>query len=172
MMRSVQFTKATIADLDYVAEVLESISPMYEKLLPGVFEQRVKKFRVAKKLPANYEIWLIINQNEPIGFFGIESLTSQVVYMAAFYLHNEYHSLHFGSRTLEKLCSLLEVDGYSEMVLFAHQSAYWAINFYQKNGFEIVTKDSQEISHYRQGILAGYFLPKPVLMRRDLKDNI
>lgn len=167
-MRSVGFSKATIADIDYIAEVLESVSPMYEKLLPGVFEQRIKKYRAFKKLPVNYEIWLIIHQSEPIGFMGIESLTAQVVYMAAFYLHSEYHSLRLGSRTIEKLSSNLRQDGYSELILFAHQSADWAIKFYQKNGFEIVSKDNQEISRYRKGILAGYFLPHPVLMRKNL----
>ncbi len=167
-MRKMQFVKAADDDLDFLAEVVESILPLYKDLIPGAFERQIQKFRVWRKFPINYEIWLIVNKGEPLGFFGAESLDSEVVYLAAFYLHNDYHRMRLGSMALEEFVTDLRGDGYKELLLFAHQEAYWAVNFYLKHDFEMVTANSLEIRTYKGGILADYFLPKPILMRRFL----
>ncbi|MCK4257887.1 MAG: GNAT family N-acetyltransferase [Halanaerobiales bacterium] len=167
-MRSIHFTKAQDKDLDYLAEVLESILPMYKPILPGVFERQIDKFRNQGKFSSKYEIWLILNLGDPIGFIGLDSLSSEVIYFAAFYIHADYHRLGFGSRTMEMICNSFKDKGYKEILLFAHFEANWAIQFYLELGFEKIATDYQEILKYRDGLLKGYFLPRPVLMRRKL----
>ncbi len=164
-MRNIQFQKATIKDQDYLADVLESILPMYRPILPGIFERQIKRFRTLDELPTKYEIWLIFNLGDPVGFMGLDSLSSEVIYIAAFYIHADYHCLGLGSRTMRMICQSFKEQGYKEILLFAHSEANWALNFYTKFGFEKLTNDFQEISKYKDGILDGYFLPRPVLMR-------
>lgn len=164
----ISFAKAEIFDLEYIAEVLESILPMYKELIPGAFEKQIQKFRSTKTLPSNYEIWLILEKNEPIGFLGVASLSNDVVYLAAFYIHSDYHRLRLGSLAIEQLCELFAEKGYEEIVLFAHSFAEWAIKFYLQHNFQVVTDKMSKIHQYKGGILADYFLPNPVLMSRYL----
>lgn len=165
-MEHVELIAATLADLPFVAEVCESVVPMYQEIMPGSFERQAEKFRTAQTLPEQYTLLLIVHHGERVGFIGYSAFSEEVIYLVALYIHAAHQRSGIGGKALEKLLADFWERGYGEVLLFAHQEAEWAINFYYHHGFQPVSEDLQAIKQYRNGILANSAFSQVLLMQK------
>lgn len=140
----IEIKKATDDELDFVCQVCKSAQEIYSDIMPGAFLKQGKKYEKFG-LPLDYDIHIITNNNNKIGFLGLTSLKEDSVYLVALYLLKEYYRQSYGSLTIDCLCKELKKKGVSEVVLQAHVKAHWAINFYKKNGFEEISIKEKHI---------------------------
>lgn len=140
----IELKRATYDDLEFVCKVCKSTQEIYSDIMPGAFLKQGKKYEKFG-LPIDYDIHIIKNNEEKIGFLGLISLKEDSVYLVALYLLKEHYRQNYGSRTIDCLCSELKNKGVSEIVLQAHIKANWAVSFYKKNGFEEMSKDEQYV---------------------------
>lgn len=159
-----EMVKAKDEDRFFLARVCRSVANMYDPIMPGAFAKQAVRFE-EKGLLEGYETWLIYFENRQVGFIGVKSLNRKILYLVALYLLSEEQRKGLGKKALEQLEQVYRSQGYQEIVLLAHQDANWAIAFYQKNGFEIIGTDEEEIFGYQDSILKGIYLPSTVLMR-------
>lgn len=140
----IELKKATYNELDFVCQVCKSTQEIYSDIMPGAFLKQGKKYEKFG-LPLDYDIHIIRNDKEEIGFLGLTSLKEDSVYLVALYLLKEYYRQSYGSLTISCLCKELKTKGVSEIVLQAHIKAHWAISFYKKNGFEEISRDEEHL---------------------------
>lgn len=137
-------SKAKHKDLEFICQVCKSTEEIYSDIMPGAFSKQGKKYEKFG-LPTDYDIYIIKNEEIPIGFLGLTYLNNESVYLVALYLLKDYYRQNYGTKTLDYLCMELKENGVSEIVLQAHVKAIWAINFYKKNGFIEMTKKEDHI---------------------------
>lgn len=142
----IELSKATHKDLNFICQVCKSTEEIYSHIMPGTFLKQGKKYEKFG-LPLDYDIHIIKKEDEPIGFLGLTQLKEDSVYLVALYLLKEYYRKNLGSDTLNYLREQLKEKGVKEIILQAHIDAFWAINFYKKNGFEEIVGDEQHIKN-------------------------
>lgn len=142
----IELCKATHRDLPFICQVCKSTEEIYSNIMPGAFSKQGKKYEKFG-LPLDYDIHIIKMDENPIGFLGLTQLKEDSVYLVALYLLKDFYRQNIGSHTLDYLCSQLNQKGISEIILQAHVHAYWAINFYKKNGFKEIAGDEQHIKN-------------------------
>lgn len=167
-MKEIQLHEALVTDLAYLAEVCESVVPLYQPIMPGAFERQAERFRTAQRLPAEYRITVIRQEGERVGFLGVRPLREDILYLVALYIHAGHQQKGIGSAVMKSLCRKAEEQGCREILLLAHEKAEWAIRFYQRHDFVLVSADWEEISEYGDGLLAGIVIPQTVLMSRHV----
>lgn len=140
----ISLKKATNGDLPFICSVCKSTDEIYSNIMPGAFLKQGKKYEKFG-LPLDYDIHIISDDGVNIGFLGLTMLTEDSIYLVALYILKEYYRQNLGSNTIEYLCKELKNKGISEVVLQAHIDAYWAIDFYNKNGFKEISKEENHI---------------------------
>lgn len=96
-------------------------------------------------------------------------MDENITYLPALYLLQNFQRVRYGRIIIDNLISFLKENNSDEIVLLAHKDAFWAISFYQKNSFEIISYEHEEIKLYRNCLLENYALRNTVLMRRILR---
>ena len=138
---------ATNEDKDFLAQVCESVVPLYHPIMPGVFEKQAGRFRV-KGLSNRYKTYIVNYNDNKIGFLGVKDITKEISYLVALYFHSNYQRQGIGGKTMSRLYDRLRCKGFKEIVLLVHKEAYWAVNFYKKEDFEIVGETKNEMLDY------------------------
>ena len=102
-------------------------------------------------------------EGEIVGFIGTIQISHDVIYLLALYLMREHQSKGIGNSVLNHKISSYEADNQKEVVLLAHQEATWACNFYEKNGFKLISNEEDVIKAYSNRILEKHYIKKSVL---------
>lgn len=167
-MKRIELRAADVADLVYLADVCESVRPLYDPLMPGAFKRQAERFRSAQELPSNYMVMVILEEGERVGFVELQSICTDLLYLVALYIHANHHRNGIGGAVLERICTDAVKDGYRQIVLLAHERAVWAIQFYELHGFTILVTGREMGSEYDDRFTKEMAKPHTVLMRRDL----
>lgn len=147
-----------------LAVICESISPLYDPIMPGAFQSQALKY-IERGIPTSYKVEMIEVESQPIGFLGAIQLDKDITYLVALYFHAEQQRKGYGKVALEILKEKNKSRGCKEIILLAHNEATWAVSFYLKNGFEVISYHEDEIRAYNNGILRSMYLPNTVLMK-------
>lgn len=144
-------------DKKALQEICLSNASLYDSIIPGGMKRQGEKF--LKNLSLNYELKIIEVDDKIVGFLGMVILDEATSYLVALYFHNQYQGKGYGSKVLDQLNITL--------LLLVHKNATWAIQFYKKNGFNIITKEALEIKNYQEGLLKKWYLKDTILMKRN-----
>jgi len=88
--------------------------------------------------------------------------------LIALYLLPEHQRKGYGTKVLNMVVDSLSQKGIKEVILLVHQKAYWAINFYVKNGFRIITTNEDEIRTYANSTMERYVISSTILMGKRI----
>jgi|Deesub1362A_J573_1020465.scaffolds.fasta_scaffold01767_6 ribosomal protein S18 acetylase RimI-like enzyme len=163
----IEIISAVPDDSFFMARVMRSVIPLYEPIMPGAFERQALRFE-RDGLPRNYNVSIIRLEGQPIGFVGFTSLTPEIAYLIALYLLPEHQRKGYGTKVLNMVVDSLSQKGIKEVILLVHQKAYWAINFYVKNGFRIITTNEDEIRTYANSTMERYVISSTILMGKRI----
>lgn len=158
---------ASLNDCYILSDICLKTDPIYKDILPNAFKKQAKKFE-EYGLPNNYDIFLINDQNNTIGFIGLKNLSKDIAYLVAIYIYPEYQHNGYGKNSLNLIINQLKRDNIKKLLLLVHSKAEWAINFYLNYGFTAVYDKLDDIENYCDCILKGYALPSTVLMNFNL----
>jgi ribosomal protein S18 acetylase RimI-like enzyme len=163
----IDILKASEKDNVFLAQVCRDAIQLYENINPGSFEKQAVRFE-REGLPDSYEVSIIYYKNHPIGFIGSKALTKNITYIVALYLLKEYQRRGLGTVILNIFINSLYQSGKDEVVLLAHKDATWAIDFYRKNSFDIISGEEDIIRAYADSALNKLYLPNTLLMSKYL----
>jgi len=158
---------AQIEDQPLLARACRDADYHYSKIMPGIYTRLADKFE-KNGLPENYKIYIVQTRNISIGFLGFAPLNQKVMCLVGLFLLLAYQRQGYGSLVLEKFLEKLQVEGYEEAILLAHKKAHWALDFYSKNQFAILSGNYEEIKNYAGGAMRAFALPAAYLMKRRL----
>jgi ribosomal protein S18 acetylase RimI-like enzyme len=161
--------KAKQKDYPFIARVYRSVSPLYEPIMPGFSEECAVEIENLNEPLTRHQAAIISLDNEAIGFSSLLPLSEEITYMVAFYFLMEYQRCGYGSGALQQILKNLKRKNIRQILLLAHKQAYWAINFYQKNGFRIVTDKESIIRTYANKAMDNLYVSDTYLMSRFIK---
>lgn len=125
------------ASWEVLARVLEDAHALYEPLMGDAFQKLALRYQnEGPKNPHHY--WLIIEDQEPVGFCAFEPLTGDTIYLIGLYLFSNQQGKGLGKRVLKRLEGYWRYLGYGNVRLQAHQKATWAIAFYKRCNYQII----------------------------------
>ncbi len=159
--------KAIDNDREFLSMVCQDAAKLYDSILPGAFDKQAKKF-IDKGLPDAYEIEIIKQKEENIGFIGTTGLDEDTLYITAIYILSPYQGKGYGTEILEAIEGKFCDKGIKKLALLVHSKATWAINFYKKKDFTIVETEPEKIKEYSAHRMAKYFLPETLLMVKTI----
>ena len=84
------------------------------------------------------EGYIITTGSEPVGWFAVNGLCSDLPYIKMAVLLPEYQVQGIGRRMIDQLCGQLHSQGYSAVRLFTDQDNLRAQRCYQRSGFRII----------------------------------
>lgn len=163
----IEILKACDNDRFFLAQVCRDAIELYDKIIPGSFVRQAARFE-NDGLSNSYEIFIIYFNNQPVGFIGSIALTVNIIYLVALYILKEYQRQGIGTEVMDIFISSLIEGGKAEVALLAHKDATWAIDFYVKNGFNIVTDEEDNVKAYADSCMDRFYLPNTVLMTKIL----
>ncbi len=129
---------ARIEDRPLLARTCRDADYHYSKIMPGNYKGLADKFE-KNGLPENYGIYILQARNKSIGFLGFAPLNQKIMCLVGLFLLLAYQRQGYGSLVLEKFLEKLQAEGYEEVVLLVHKKARWAVDFYSKNQFAVLS---------------------------------
>jgi ribosomal protein S18 acetylase RimI-like enzyme len=161
--------KAEPQDYSFIAQVYRSVAPVYDPIMPGFSESCAQAIENPVEPLTDYDISIIYLNETAIGFSSLISLNEEITYMLAFYFLPEYHNQGYGTKALELIFKSLKEKNIIQMILLAHKLANWAINFYLKNGFKIITDKESIIKNYANKTMSNHYVSDTFLMSKFVK---
>ncbi|MBS4535043.1 GNAT family N-acetyltransferase [Clostridium sp. D2Q-14] len=108
--------------------------------MPNSFKVQAEKFK-ANGLPKNYNVEIVLIDNNPIGFIGTTMISNDTLYLTALYILNEHQRKGYGGLVLNIIQNRCIKCKIKKVILRVHKYAKWATNFYLANGFKIIEKE-------------------------------
>ncbi len=153
----IALVKANEGDLEFLSQVCLDIAELYSPILPDAFERQSEKFQ-NNGLPKNYNIRIIVCNGERVGFLGDMYLKSGTYYLTALYFLMKFQRCGLGRELHEIIVNELLEAGVDRLALFAHEEAYWAIDFYKNIGYEVIGETRRDVEEYDRELIIE-FLP-------------
>lgn len=82
--------------------------------------------------------YIVITEDQPIGWFAVNGLCSNLPYIKMAALLPEYQNHGIGRQVINQLCGQLKAEGYPAVRLFTDQDNTRAQRCYQHSGFRII----------------------------------
>lgn len=163
----VEIRQAGLDDRKFISKVCMETIPLYEKFLPGFFYSQAKYLE--KSLPSAYDFYIIEENKEAVGFTCNKSLNDKVVYIAMIYFTPTYYRKGIGTKALALMEQKFREAGYKTIALLAHKDAYWAKEFYLKNGFKLEAYTKSEAMNLMGGVLESIYFNGTVVMMKNIE---
>ncbi len=170
---SVELIPAQPQDRYLMAEVCRSVTELYDEFMPGAFQRQAQLFEL-EGLGSYYRTFIINHLGKGVGFLGYKLLSiPSTVFLVALLVHYDHQREGIGSSALEvfqkEIAENHTTVPLEEIVLLVHRRAEWAIRFYLKHGFALITDREREIKKYRGGLLQEECLPNTWLMSKQVE---
>jgi ribosomal protein S18 acetylase RimI-like enzyme len=154
-------------DQSFMAEVLKSVIPQYDPIMPGAFQKWAAQME-SGPLPDCIKTSLIIKKNEKLGFLGTVQITKDVEYLMMLYFLPQYQHKGYGQTVLHLLINKLKHRHVSNLILLVNQQADWAVNFYRKENFQVISQNQEEIENYCEAKMKPFYVPSTMLMGKTI----
>jgi RimJ/RimL family protein N-acetyltransferase len=150
--------KATLKDMDDIAEIISSSATWYE---PFLDEEDMKEHKVGENwIKENYQkrdfyLGSDVKGNKigtiSMQFFGNET------YLGYIYLNAKHTGKGYGKKLMEFAKRKAIAKEQESMILIAHPEATWATKAYKRFGFELKHRNRNDILNYKKGLLKPYY---------------
>jgi len=130
------------SDFDYILAVINDAAQAYKRVIPADRwkEPYMSAEELKEEIEAGVRFFGWVEGGHLLGVAGIQSLKDTTLIRHAYVLL-EYQRKGIGKRLLEYLVGLAETP---EVLVGTWADATWAIRFYQKNGFKLVSPSEKD----------------------------
>ena len=130
------------SEFDSMLNVINEAAHAYKGVIP---EDRWKEpymsaEELEEEIESGVEFYGWIEDNSLVGVMGIQFL-GDVTLIRHAYVHTSHQRGGIGGNLLEHLVSLARS---SEVLVGTWESAHWAVRFYEKHRFKLVSKEEKE----------------------------
>ena len=130
------------AEFDSILHVMNDAAEAYRGVIP---EDRWKEpympaEELREEIESGVEFYGWVENSALVAVMGIQRVNDVTLIRHAYVLTNRQRS-GIGEKLLKYLLSLAQT---SEVLVGTWEAAYWAIRFYEKHGFRLVTKEEKD----------------------------
>jgi RimJ/RimL family protein N-acetyltransferase len=154
---SLKIRKATISEMDSVADFVRSSSSWYKKFIDAkdLKEHEVDQEWIDKNF-SRRDFFIGSNGQEDVGTISMQVI-GDLAYLGYIYLSTKHVGQGYGHQLMEFAKQRAANKDLKGLVLIAHPEATWATKAYQKFGFEVIAKAKQEVLNWKGGLLKPYY---------------
>lgn len=133
--QQVMIKKCTRSDFNEIYSVINDAAIAYKGIIPDVcwHEPYFTREYLNQELNRDVEFWGYKEANALIGVMGVQELTDVSLIRHA-YVRTAYRKKGIGGKLLAHLKEIAK----KPILIGTWADAYWAVNFYEKHGFEMV----------------------------------
>lgn len=157
----IYFREAREEDTDAIAAICRDAKGFYDFAEEG-FERMAQAFET-EGLYVNYNLRMVYDEDELVGFIGTHDLGNHRCMLVALYIRNAMQRKGYGKLIIDVLGK--EDDIY----LYTHEKAHWAIGFYEKIGFNKRELSDEDIHKIHPRLLTDR-MPNTILYSKDKKE--
>jgi len=132
--------KLCLSDFDSILEVINDAAQAYKGVIPK--DRWKEPYMPADELRGEIESGVIFYgwvEDELIGVMGIQAVKDKTLIRHSYVL-TKYQRRGIGGKLLKHLMNITRTP---EIVVGTWADATWAISFYEKNGFELVSREEK-----------------------------
>lgn len=135
-------SRLKLAELKSIMHVVNKAAEAYKGVIPmdRWKEPYMSAEELREEIEGGVEFYGWIEDNLLVGVMGIQPVNGVTLVRHAYVLPN-YQREGIGERLLRNLLSLART---SEVLVGTWEAAYWAISFYEKHGFKLVSKKEKD----------------------------
>lgn len=133
------------SDMETVLAIINDAAHAYKGVIPEdrYYEPYMSLDELTREIEDGVVFWGLEDENELVGVMGIQD-KGDVVLIRHAYVRTAQHGSGIGTKLLFHLCALSD----KPILIGTWASAAWAIQFYIKNGFHLVSeKEKNQLLH-------------------------
>jgi N-acetylglutamate synthase-like GNAT family acetyltransferase len=133
--------KCEQTDLKDICDIINDAALAYKGIIPADRwrEPYMPEGELQKQIDEGVQFWCWKEKGEMMGVMGIQ-YKNDVTLIRHAYVRSVYRNKGIGSKLLEHLASIAETP----VLIGTWAAATWAIDFYQKHGFRLLSKSETE----------------------------
>jgi N-acetylglutamate synthase-like GNAT family acetyltransferase len=135
-------TKSKQKDFDSIYEIINDAASAYRGIIPADrwHEPYMTKEELEKQMEEGVQFWKYNEDDKILGVMGIQ-FKGNVTLIRHAYVRTLERKKGIGSKLLEHLCT----SATTPILIGTWADAKWAIKFYQKHGFRLLTEEEKNI---------------------------
>lgn len=155
-----------------VVDILNSNSPLYRPIVldAATSDEVDVTLEWAENNFSKREFYIIRDEGSSVGFATYQNL-GKFSYIGYFFIRFSEHRKGYGHSLMNFLQLRTMTENLPEIRLFVHQEAHWAIQFYQKLGFEILSREKAEIIQMDDHLMESFYVDDHIYMRKQLSHS-
>jgi len=128
-------------DFDVIYEIINDAAAAYKGIIPADrwHEPYMSKEELKGQMEDGVFFWAYTDGNSISGVMGIQ-LKTDVTLIRHAYVRTAARNKGIGKKLLQHLCAFSE----SPVLIGTWADATWAVEFYRKNGFHLVSREEKE----------------------------
>lgn len=128
-------------DLDAICEVINDAAKLYKGIIPDELykEPYMTKDKLKDEIENGVNFWVYEQNKEIVGIMGIQD-KEEVTLIRHAYVRRNNQKQGIGTKLLKHLLGLTD----KPVLIGTWAKAYWAIHFYEKNGFKLVSLEEKD----------------------------
>lgn len=161
--------RASIQFMDNVIECLNSNADLYKTIVDPKdwLEHLVDKTWAERNFKIR-EFYLARDQGQYVGMASYQKLGS-FAYIGYFYINRAWHRKGYGKALMNFMEMRTLTDNLVDLRLFCNPRSTWALNFYQKVGFQILETEKAKILAMDNGVMEPFYEECSYFMQKRLK---
>jgi GNAT superfamily N-acetyltransferase len=142
--------KVTPSEYDAIIDVINDAAEAYRGVIPADCwkEPYMTKEELIEELDRGIEFYGWYSNDALVGVMGIQPVKDVTLIRHA-YVRKSHQRRGIGESLLRHLINLAD-DQRAEILVGTWRAAWWAVRFYEKNGFQLVTVEAANRSKLRQ----------------------
>lgn len=128
-------------DFGLIYEIINDAAQAYKGIIPADcrHEPYMPRAELKEAIGSGVAFWGIEHEGELAGVMGLQAVQDVALIRHA-YVRTEYRRKGLGSRLLRYLLTLTRLP----VLVGTWQAATWAVRFYEKHGFRLVTTEDKD----------------------------
>ncbi|MHA1674136.1 MAG: GNAT family N-acetyltransferase [Promethearchaeota archaeon] len=164
-----QIFRASRDLLPEVVDILNSNAPLFESIVidPANSDEVNVTLEWAQENFESREFYIIRADGSNVGFATYQNL-EKFAYVGFLFIAYEKHGKGYGSALVNYLLWRTKLDKLPALRLFVNKKANWALDFYQKLEFTILSESKDTILAMDDGMMEPFFIDNHVYMEKHI----
>ncbi|MHA1730673.1 MAG: GNAT family N-acetyltransferase [Promethearchaeota archaeon] len=154
-----------------VRAIIRSNADLYRDIVQNEddwLEHDPKEEWEGKNFPIR-EFYLARHEGEYVAT-GSYQVVGDFAYVGYLYVERQFHGRGYGRALLRFIEARAKADGINDLRLFCNPGSDWALGFYEKLGFHVLTGDKGEILAVGPGVMRPYYEEGALLLQKILEN--
>ncbi len=137
--------KLSLSDFDSILKVVNDAAQAYKGVIPDDRwkEPYMSSDELKKEIEAGVRFYGWVEDNALLGVMGVQSVKDNTLIRHSYVL-TKYQRREIGGKLLKHLKRLANQKKTPEILVGTWEDATWAIHFYEKHGFSLVSREEKD----------------------------